>query len=107
MKPLNAVAFLLFVCSASSAFAFQKDEMLVRERQAELDQQCEAAREVKIHPLREQIFNECLRSPRSTDTEEDCRRKASNFNANRYGGSPRFYDLPQCVEAFNFKKNHK
>ncbi len=74
--------------------------------QAKLTQACEAARATKLEPIRAQAFNECMNSKLSTDTAEDCKRKTSGANANRQGGSPRFYDLPECVEAFKYRKNN-
>ena len=66
----------------------------------------EAARAVKLAPFRQQAFVECMNSDRSTDTAADCKRKTEGANLNIQGGGTRFYDLPACVEAFEFRKAH-
>ena len=86
--------------------AFQTENERNAARRAELDRACEAARAVKLAPLRQQAFVECMNSDRSTDTAADCKRKTEGANLNIQGGSPRFYDLPACVEAFEFLKAH-
>jgi len=106
MKPLNLFIYAITFSLAANAHAFQADQKKIERKQAELDQACESARLVKLEPIREQAFNECINSKRSTDTPEDCRRKTSGINANRQGGSPKFYDLPACVEAFKHRKEN-
>lgn len=101
---MSACAITFFL--VSDVYAFQADREKVERKQAELDQACESARLVELQPLREQAYNECLTAKRSTDSPEDCRRKSSKMNANRPGGSPRFYDLPACVEAFKHRKEN-
>jgi hypothetical protein len=97
---------LLVVAAATQAQAFQADEDRNAARRAELDRACEAARTVKLTPLRQQAFVECMHAKRSTDTVEDCQRKTAGANLNLLGGGTRFYDLPACVEAFEFRKAH-
>jgi len=74
-------------------------------RQGELDRRCEAARDEKLAPVREQIYAECLRD-RKAD-EAYCRRYADGYNGERIGGSPRFYELPECEEAFRFRNRDR
>jgi len=85
-----------------SAAASQTDEDLRRSRQAELDRACEAARQVALAPRRQEIYEECINRP---DKEEDvCRRDANGYNGNRIGGTPMYYDLPECEEAFDYRR---
>ncbi|HLD66514.1 MAG TPA: hypothetical protein VJA19_10750 [Pseudomonas sp.] len=95
----------LFACT-NQALAFESEQNRVDRTQAELDQRCEAAREIKLKPIRAQAFVECMSSKRGTDTEADCKRKTSGYNGNRQGGTPRFYDLPACEEAFKYRRSH-
>ncbi len=101
------LAFTALVCVVcTQAQAFQADDERNAARQVELDQACEAARAVKLEPYRQQAFAECMSAQRSTDTEAHCKRKTQGANLNIQGGGTRFYDLPACVEAFEFRKAH-
>jgi hypothetical protein len=71
-------------------------------RQAELDRQCEAARQVALAPKRQEIYNECINH--FGKEEAVCRNEANAYNGYRIGGAPLYYDLPECVEAFEFSK---
>jgi hypothetical protein len=106
MNKFRLLAGLLALVVASCAQAFQADDERNAARQAEYDRACEAARTVKLTPLRQQAFVECMNSKRNTDSAEDCKRKTSGANLNIQGGGTRFYDLPACVEAFEFRKAH-
>lgn len=94
------------LCAAPQVGALESEKERISQKQAELDQACESAREVKLQPLRAQAFDECMTAKRSTNTAEDCRRKSADVNGNRLGGSPRFYDLPACEAAFKHRKSH-
>jgi hypothetical protein len=86
-----------------NAGASLPDEELRRARQAELDQACEAARQAALAPRRQEIYDECL--GRADRDEAACRKDANGYNGNRIGGTPLFYDLPECEEAFDFRRN--
>ncbi|MGK9066144.1 hypothetical protein [Stutzerimonas chloritidismutans] len=98
------VVVLLGLLATQAQAGFQKDRDAFDTRQAELDQRCEAAREVKLAPLREAAFEDCMRSTRNSRADTECQRKTVGENGNRAGGTPRFYDLPACVEAFEHKR---
>jgi len=89
------------------AWGVQERRRGVRPPAAELEQRCEAARSEKLAPLREAAFQQCMNAKRGADTEADCRRKTAGENGNRVGGTPRFYDLPACVEAFEHKRQRR
>jgi hypothetical protein len=101
---ISLLAALL--CVAPLAGAVETEKERIGRKQAELDQACESAREVRLQPLRAQAFNECMTAKRSTNTAADCTRKSEDVNGNRLGGSPRFYDLPACEAAFKHRKSH-
>lgn len=104
MTSLRLLLVSTLLATTATAAGFEADKQATLKRQAELDQSCEAAREVKLEPLRQQNFNDCMNADRTTDTAADCKRQTANYNGNRSGASPMFYDLPACVEAFEFKK---
>ncbi len=80
----------------------------------ELDRHCEKAREEKIAPLREAAIEECITNPRlrNPNPEEDCQRFYKNFGTGvvvgvSVGTPAKFYDLPECVTAFEARKKNR
>jgi len=74
-----------------------------QDSQAELDRKCEDARQIALAPLKHEIFEECLEKGKE---ESVCKSESGEYNGARAGRGPMFYDLPECEEAFNYKKNH-
>ena len=74
-------------------------------KQAELDRLCEAAREEKLAPIRAEIYDECIN--RQGKQPDYCRRYADGYNGARAGAAPRFYELPECVAAFDFRNSNR
>jgi hypothetical protein len=71
-------------------------------RYAELDRQCEAAREKKLAPLRTKKIEACARDQKRS--RADCEREFADFgntHARVTGGATggMFYDLPECLAA--------
>lgn len=97
-----APAFLTGLLLATGAGAADQTDAA---RQAELDRRCEAARDEKLAPIRADIYAECLDSRKGDQAY--CRRYADGYNGERIGGSPRFYELPQCEEAFRFRNRDR
>ena len=95
---------LLLLTGAVSGTAAGADQADA-EKQAELDQRCEASRELKLAPIREDIYRECLDNKKGDAPY--CRRYADGYNGNRPGGAPRFYELPECEAAFNFRNRNR
>jgi hypothetical protein len=81
------------------------EEQSDADKQADLDRRCEAAREKKLAPIRADIYTECLEKKQGD--EPYCRRYADGYNGNRIGGSPRFYELPECEAAFEFRNRRR
>ena len=105
----NALLVLLILVagglSTSAVFGAGDEEQSDAEKQAQLDQSCEAARERKLAPIREDIYGECLEKEQGDAAY--CKRYADGYNGNRPGGAPRFYELPECEAAFKFRKSHQ
>ena len=71
--------------------------------QQELDAACEAARESKLAPLRQQYIDECVQKQKKD--LDHCTRFYSDYGSQTGGRAPLFYDLPECKKAFDFKKS--
>jgi hypothetical protein len=96
------LAATVMLIGLSSAAASETEQTLRQARQAELDRACEAARQLALAPRRREIYEECIN--RFGKEEDACRNEASGYNGNRVGATPLFYDLPECVEAFEYRK---
>lgn len=71
----------------------------------QLRQRCEAAREAKLAPLREQAIQDCVSRPRSTRNRAQCEEFYRDFGqgGGTVGGgfrAPMFIDVPECQEYF-------
>lgn len=75
-------------------------------QQAELDAACEAAREKKLAPMREQYIEDCVKNEEQRDRRA-CEVFYSDFGAQSGNRAPLFYDLPECVEAFDFQNSQR
>ena len=70
-------------------------------KQAELDAACESARQLALGPKRSDIYQECV--DKFKKSAAVCEKDADSYNGNRVGGSPLFYDLPECEAAFEYR----
>lgn len=86
----------------SNVAANEKDRVI---KQKELDEACEVVRENKLAPLRQQYVEECVQKKQKKDRVE-CERFYSDFGAKSGKRAPLFYDLPECVEAFEYRKTN-
>jgi hypothetical protein len=102
MRRLPAALGLAVLLVAGTAASADKDDAAT---QAELDRRCEAARDKALAPIREDIYKECLQKKRGD--EGFCRRDADGYNGDRIGGAPRFYELPECQKAFEFRNRKR
>lgn len=79
------------------------------DRQAEqekLDAECEAARELKLAPERAKFSEECVEKQQKSDRAA-CERFYSDYGARFGNRAPLYYDLPECVRAFEFQRSHR
>ena len=93
---------LLVVLGAASGF-WQETQAGDAQKQTELDQKCEAARQAALAPLRQGVLEECLGKGKDKSV---CQGEANDYNGARIGRGPMFYDLPACEEALEYKKNN-
>jgi len=96
------LSFVLVLPVFNPAFAKESRE----NKQARLDNACEVVREKKLVPVRKQLVEECV-----ADKELPSRKACVTFYAD-YGGrmggrAPLFYDLPECVTAFEFNQSSR
>ena len=74
-------------------------------RQSELDQACEVAREEKIAPLRKQYIEDCVTNEKKERAY--CEKYYSDYGDRAGNRAPLFYDLPECVEAFEYRQRYR
>ena len=72
--------------------------------QAKLDAACEAAREKKLAPLRAGFIEECVEKKQRPDRAA-CERFYADFGNQAGSRAPLFYDLPECVKAFEHRRD--
>ena len=103
---LPAITFtfiLMFLLSNVSANGKDRVNM-----QKQLDEECEIAREKKLAPLRDQYVEECVQKSRGRNQDRAyCERFYSDYGAKLNDRAPLFYDLPECVEAFEYRKSYR
>lgn len=75
-------------------------------KQAKLDEACEQAREQKLAPLRAQFVEECVREKHQS-SREACEAFYADYGARSGNRAPLFYDLPECVEAFDYQNSQR
>ena len=109
MRKNSASKTLLCLMAASLSLVATTGAMADRDRerkQAELDAACEEAREAKLAPMREQFIEDCVRNGEQPD-RRSCEVFYSDFGAQSGNRAPLFYDLPECVEAFDFQNSQR
>jgi len=93
-----AAMLLLYVAAATGSDR--------QSTQAQLDAECEAARERKLAPERKKFIEECVEQKRRPDRQA-CERFYSDYGAQSGRRVPLYYDLPECVRAFEFRKSYR
>lgn len=99
-----AVAALLAAAAASA----QSDAELAR--LAELDRQCEAARALRLAPIRAELIDKCIKidkRPREVCEREFARYGDTKGTARGKAVAGLFYDLPECVAAFEARQKYR
>lgn len=102
MKLLALTYFFVLMFSVSNLQA--NEEARVR-KQNELDKTCETAREKKLVPLRQQFIVECVEEQEKERAY--CIRLYNDYGAKAGNRAPLFYDLPECVAAFEYQRSYR
>ena len=93
------LSILIGVSATSLVFADSKNSR----KQAELDQACEEAREKKLAPERKKYIEECVTKKQRPD-RASCERFYADYGNRSGNRAPLYYDLPECVKAFEYRK---
>jgi len=75
-------------------------------RQAELDALCETARQKVIAAERARLVDECVEKGQRPD-RATCERFYADYGASVGGRPPLFYDLPECVQAHEYRTSYR
>jgi hypothetical protein len=94
---IAAMSFAILVALPAHA-----DKQRDRE-QAKLDSACEAAREQNLAPMRAGFIDECVEKKQRPD-RASCERFYADFGNQSGRRAPLFYDLPECVKAFEYRR---
>jgi len=76
------------------------------QEQARLDAACEQVREKQLAPMRAQFVEECVQNKEQADRKA-CETFYADFGAQSGRRAPLFYDLPECVEAFEYQNSQR
>ncbi|MDH3901750.1 MAG: hypothetical protein OEU84_00540 [Xanthomonadales bacterium] len=100
MKTSQVLLSIVFVSLLiSPALAKESRE----DKQARLDAACEVERQKKIAPIRQQVIEECVASKELSDRKE-CERFYADYGERTGRKAALFYELPECVTAFEFQQ---
>ena len=102
MKLRTILLFTLLLLSTSNTLSDGNEYYII---QQELDAACAYARQQELEPRRLEYVQECIE--RSWRDAEQCERFYRDYGARTGRRAPLFYDLPECVEAFEFRKSYR
>ncbi len=97
---ITAAIMVLTILVALPTHAAKKSDR----EQAKLDAACEAARETNLAPLRAGFIEECVEKKQRPDRAA-CERFYADYGNQSGRRAPLFYDLPECVKAFEYRRN--
>lgn len=98
----KAIFFLVFIISSIGLITIASASQT---KQSTLDKACESARQKALLPRKKEIYKECINKFKKE--EKICQEEANAFNGNRINGAPMFYELPECVKAFEYQKKNR
>lgn len=102
-----ALTVLAALLAAPTAFAQSEAEL---KRLDELDRKCEAARAAKLAPIRAELIDKCVRIDKRA--REACENEFANYGDTKGTAQGKavaglFYDLPECVAAFEARQKYR
>jgi len=74
-------------------------------QQVQLDEQCQVARESLLSVERAQYIEECVKRKHPRPDRAGCERFYADHGAAAGSRAPLHMDLPECVEAHEFRQN--
>jgi hypothetical protein len=101
MKTTISVSWMLALSLTVMASGGAAEEAVTQEQ---LDAECEAAREPKLAPERAKFIEECVENKQRPDRAA-CERFYSDYGGQSGKRAPLYYDLPECVRAFEFSRS--
>jgi hypothetical protein len=96
--------FLVFILALSMSTVAVGDKDRAP-KQKNLDEACEVAREKKLAPLRQQNIETCVEKQKKERAY--CERFYRDYGARSGNRPPLFTDIPECVEAFEYRKSYR
>jgi hypothetical protein len=101
MKNIHTLISILVILSLSSPVLAKESR---DDKQAGLDQACELEREKKLAPIRNGFIEECVAN-KEQPSQLECETFYADYGGRMGGRAALFYDLPQCVEAFDYQQS--
>ncbi len=98
VQVLFSIVFILFL--SGNALAEESREA----KQARLDAACEVERQKLLVPMRKEYIAECVTNNELPSLEE-CEQFYADHGERTGRHAPLYYDLPECVEAFEFQQS--
>ena len=95
------LVFLMGVFGVTTGYC-QEGDAERSGKQAQLDSQCEEARQVALAPGKQDVFKECMDKKKNVPL---CKIEADKYNGVIAGRAPLFYNLPECEAAFDYRNN--
>ena len=98
-KPHILISVILLSLLVTPVVAKESRE----DKQARLDRACESVRQKKLIPMRKEIVDECVAN-KERSSRKECERFYADYGERMGGRAPLFFDLPECVTAFEFQQ---
>lgn len=101
MKVVQILMFIVLIPFLSgNAHAEESRE----QKQARLDAACEVERQKLLVPMRKEYIAECVTN-KELPGQEECEQFYADYGERMGRHAPLYYDLPECVEAFEFEQS--
>jgi hypothetical protein len=96
------IVAVFFLTSAAGAMADRERD----QKQAQLDAACEQAREKILGPQRAGMIETCVAN-KEQPNRNACEVFYADYGAQSGRRAPLYYDLPECVEAFEYQNSQR
>ena len=101
MKNIQVLIISALIMALSSPALAKKEPR--EEKQTRLDAACEVVREKKLVPMRARFVKDCVAN-KELPSQKECETFYADYGGRMGGRAPLFYDLPECVTAFEFQQ---